>query len=210
MSVPAPLDALSDKRSVCHLYFTVSCFCSFPGPLLPTEWAEGEAAACLRAGRIYEIIPLMGYTSSVSNGLPAWGEGKGYVKEGNWISSCSTVSWNHQKNRVGTWKAIAAFQPPDSLGIFSDFSVRGREEEMRKWSPSNLLCTDSLSASFPFILFPFSCPGNFLWFPLVSQGAMWQILLGFWFTQWISRVMWMAEGDGESLACGIFLGFING
>ena len=75
--------------------------------------------------------------------------------------SRSTVSWSHQKNRIGTWKAIAAFQPPDLLGIFSDFSVWGREEETRKWSPLNLLLPDSLSASYPFILLPFSPAGNF-------------------------------------------------
>lgn len=206
MSVPALLDALSDKRSVCHLHFTVSCFCSFPGPLLPTEWAKGEVAACLRAGRIYEIIPLMGYTSSVSNGLPAWGEGRGYVKKGNWVSSCSAVSWSHQENRVGTWKTIAAFQPPDSLGIFSDFSVRGREEmEPFKSFVHWLIISQfpiyfiSLFLSRQLFIVPIGNPrgyvANFAWVP--------------WFTWWISRMMWMAKGNGESLACSIFPGFIN-
>lgn len=80
---------------------------------------------------------------------------KGYAK-GKLSLSCSTVSWNHQKNRGGIWKATAAFQLPDSLRIFSDSSVWGRKEETWKLNLLNLLCTDSLSASFPFISFPFS------------------------------------------------------
>lgn len=124
---------------------------------LPIEWGGGEVAAHLWAGRMYEMMPLMGYTSSVSNGLPAWGGGRGYMKEGNWVYPALSLRVI-RKTRIGKlWLLLSLLI---LLGYSSGFFVWGREEEVRKWSPLNLLLPDSLSASFPFILFPFSSPGN--------------------------------------------------
>lgn len=39
-SHPAWCSQWCSKRSLCHFYSSVSCFCTFPGPLLPAEWGS--------------------------------------------------------------------------------------------------------------------------------------------------------------------------
>lgn len=74
----APSGAVKD---LCVTFIPVfPAFAHFQG--LSYQLSE-EVAARFRAGRIYEIIPLMGYTSSMSNRLPSWAGVKGHAKGGN-------------------------------------------------------------------------------------------------------------------------------
>lgn len=81
-NAPTQPDALSGAvKDLCVTSIPVfPAFAHFQG--LSYQLSE-EVAAPFRAGRIYEIIPLMGYTSSVPNGLPSWAGVKGCAKWGN-------------------------------------------------------------------------------------------------------------------------------